>query len=105
MSQGFPTPFMTPTLQPTQQLLSLKVLAGAGAETKVRRLGRSKEWELEVWEHQYPIGGALRGCGWGLQTWGRGKGRQKGGTEGQEMRVGPKGVLLGQCSGTGCCHS
>lgn len=40
MSQGFPTPFMTPTLQPTQQLLSLKVLAGAGAETKVRRLGR-----------------------------------------------------------------
>lgn len=35
MLQGFPAPFMTPALQPAQQLLSLKVLAGAGAEAKV----------------------------------------------------------------------
>lgn len=50
-----------------------------------------------MWEHQYPLGGALQGCGWGLRAWGKGKGRQKGGTEGQEMRVGAEGVLLGPC--------
>lgn len=37
MLQSFPAPVTAPTLQPTQQALSLKVLAGMG---EVRRLGR-----------------------------------------------------------------
>lgn len=34
MSQGFPAPFTTVTLQPTQELLSLKVLAGTKQEQR-----------------------------------------------------------------------
>lgn len=68
MLQGFPTTFTTPTLQPTQQLLSLKVLAGAEAE--VEETSGGKEWELQVWERGCPLGGARQGCGWGRGTGG-----------------------------------
>lgn len=44
MLQGCPAPFMTPALQPTQQLLSLKVLQGQEQkQTSGRRMGGGKE--------------------------------------------------------------
>lgn len=79
MLQRFPAPFTTPILQHTQQLLSLEVLAGIGAEGKVRRLGGGQKRELEVRRPGCPLGGALQGCEWGLRTWGRERHR---GTEG-----------------------